>query len=148
MHVVRLLPEFVDGLDFAVVKSVQLEDQGPPVRGRLSNINEPLVLVSGELAEGSEVVGKFSHENENVKKLLDVMREAKEADAAWMCPPVYRDALLFLNEEEEVVKALNICFSCHHLMDSTGDSYSCDEASFAMLGELLKSFGHLVHREE
>jgi hypothetical protein len=147
MQEAKLVSDFVADLAFATVKTVQLKDQGPPVRGQHVSIGTPLVLMSGELVEGGEIVREFSNESTEVKNLLKLMRETTREDGAWMCPPLYRDRLLFVDGQNEVVSALNICFSCNHLRDGLGNTYTCDEASFTGLAELFKSFGHLVHRE-
>ncbi len=61
-----------------------------------------------------------------------------------MCIPIYRDAILFYNENNEVVNILNICFSCEYMQNLNQEFIDADESVYESLKILLMKFGHKI----
>ncbi|WP_431293080.1 hypothetical protein [Pedobacter sp. P26] len=63
---------------------------------------------------------------------------------AWMCAPIYRDAIVFYNKDREVVSALNICFECLYMENNMGINIEADESTYDLLKSFLISKGHEI----
>lgn len=62
----------------------------------------------------------------------------------WMCAPIYRDALVFYSEQDELLSVLNICFGCDRMLTQTGDEIEADATTCEMLKQYLTQLGHPI----
>ena len=81
-------------------------------------------------------------------QLADICFQAGRQEAFSGCRPIYRDALAFYNEQDELVRVLNICFQCHYLITDTGLHVEADLATYQALYSFLKSCGHPIELQE
>jgi hypothetical protein len=76
--------------------------------------------------------------------LIKIMHTDIEEVMNWMCAPIYRDAILFYNSNNELVDGLNICFECDQIETIKGEHISVDFKVFKYLKIFLLELGHKV----
>lgn len=64
-----------------------------------------------------------------------------------MCPPIYRDALVFYDEQDKQLGVLNICFECLDMEMDSGVLVEADQPAYEVLRELLIQLGHPIGDE-
>jgi len=64
-----------------------------------------------------------------------------------MCPPIYRDALVFYDEQDKQLGVLNICLECLLMETDSGMLVKADPPTYEALHELLIQLGHPIGDE-
>jgi hypothetical protein len=59
----------------------------------------------------------------------------------------YRDALAFYDEQGNLVKVLNICFSCDGMLSHAGEIVQADTTAYDALRAFLIQLGHPIAEE-
>ncbi|MGI4874047.1 MAG: hypothetical protein ACRYFX_23050 [Janthinobacterium lividum] len=93
----------------------------------------PVSVISQGTSAAQEIAGLFQ---------LPVVDEP-----AWMCAPVYRDALAFYDEQDQLLGVLNICFDCEWMVTHTGQRVQADTAAYEGLRACLGRAGHLLGQQ-
>lgn len=65
-----------------------------------------------------------------------------------MCPPIFRDAIVFYDKEDTIVGILQICFSCWWIKNEEEEDLTADQKIFPMLQDKLMQIGHLIEKDE
>jgi hypothetical protein len=60
------------------------------------------------------------------------------------CLPTYRDALVFYDENNRIISALNICFECKKMYTKEEGYISAHYINYQKFAEFLKSKGHEI----
>lgn len=81
------------------------------------------------------------------RHLSNVAARATAQEVFAMCAPIYRDALVFYNEQHERLQVLNICFECHMMITSAGQLVEADVATYEALLETLAQLGHPIRND-
>jgi hypothetical protein len=136
----RSLGDFFEEFSYDQVFSYQLRE-GVGLYGA------KLVTGSGVPSELAEFVAVLKQSSTFDLLLHKTLAASATADGAYMCPPIYRDVLVFKDQEDQTVGILHICFSCHHLEDHLGNAISCDDTGFERLATLMKELGHRVRTD-
>jgi hypothetical protein len=50
-----------------------------------------------------------------VDRIKSILQTEIKEKPAWLCAPVFRDAIIFYDPNGQIVSALNICLSCQYL---------------------------------
>ena len=77
-----------------------------------------------------------------VQQLAQVLQKPSKQECYAMCPPVYRDALAFYNEADQLVSVLNICFECRFMQTDQHVPVEADMATYDFLRAFLLQLGH------
>lgn len=80
-------------------------------------------------------------------QLVKILKTPVVSLSNWMCPPVYRDAVVFYDRNAEIVSVLNICFSCEVLTVGRGEALEADSEVFGKLRGLFLGIGHEINFE-
>jgi len=88
-----------------------------------------------------------SSENETIE-LNKILSTKTQKVPSWMCLPIYRDAIVFYSDNNEVVNVLNICFSCEYMQNSNQEFIDADESVYENLKNLLLKFGHKINSDK
>lgn len=82
----------------------------------------------------------------------DALKQALMQDihmeGGWMCGPVYRDGIIFYNEQGEIISVLNVCLSCCHMQLDDKTYLSADFLTYDLLKKLFLEAGHPVEEPE
>jgi hypothetical protein len=62
----------------------------------------------------------------------------------WMCAPTYRDAIIFYNENKQIISCLNICFSCEKMELQRFKNVIADSRTYIILKDLFIKLGHKI----
>lgn len=81
---------------------------------------------------------------ERIKQIFQI--EIKES-MQFLCEPVYRDAFVFYDHNNQIVSTLNICLSCMHLK-SERVQFKADIRTYDLLKKLFLEIGHEVEKPE
>ena len=62
----------------------------------------------------------------------------------WMCSHVFRDAIVFYSEENEITEILHICFGCDWMLNKDGQDLEVDAKIFPPLKKIFQKIGHQI----
>jgi hypothetical protein len=136
----RSLADFLQEFSYDQVLSYQLKE-GVALNGA------KLVTGTGLPAELAELVTSLEHSSASCLLLHETLETSTIANGVFMCPPIYRDVLVFKDQEDRTTGILHICFSCYHLEDHLGNLVSCSVTGFERLATLMKGLGHRVRTD-
>ena len=81
-------------------------------------------------------------------KQLDAVFRAPPREVVYAaCPPTYRDALAFYDEQGNLLRVLNICFGCLYMEADNGLAVEADIHTYEALRNLLITLGHPIEDE-
>jgi hypothetical protein len=98
----------------------------------------------GPIDPTATVGARLAVDSAAVQQLAQVVRRASEPEYYAMCPPIYRDALAFYNEADELVNVLNICFECCFMLTAQQEPVEADMATYDFLRTFLLQAGHPI----
>ena len=87
---------------------------------------------------------RLAADSAEVQQLAHVVQRASEQKCYAMCPPIYRDALAFYNEADELVSVLNICFECRSMRTDQREHVEANMATYDFLRDFLVQAGHPI----
>lgn len=79
-----------------------------------------------------------------IRHLTNMFEKAVEQEGFFMCPPIYRDALVFYNDQAQRVQVLNICFECQMMATAYGQLIEANFDTYDALQETLMQLGHPI----
>ena len=97
--------------------------------------NKELLNPTSELVYNSKGATDFN------RNLANILHTPYTDHDAWMCWPVYREAILFYNERDALIDGLNICFQCSFVLNLKNESILTDRKVFKKLLTLLINLG-------
>ena len=62
----------------------------------------------------------------------------------WMCAPVYRDALVFYDGQDNLCGVLNICFGCDKMITHQQREVTAGTATYQELKQFMTGLGHVI----
>jgi len=123
-------------------------------KNRLSELNDLLnftqVIINkkGEFHFSSEKVNRFQKTDIETKRLIKILQTETKDIPNWMCAPIYRDAILFFDKNDVLIKQLNICVSCEYMETELFNHINCDFKTYELMSEFLIDIGHNIEAEE
>jgi hypothetical protein len=114
---------------------------------RGQNADQPSVYLTngyGHLHPTSRLIIRLAAADPEVAELAAILQTELVDDSRWMCAPIYRDAIIFFNAENQVVSILNICLECSSLLTGEGQDVPLDFNAYPRLTEWLKKLGHPI----
>ncbi|TGE15825.1 hypothetical protein [Hymenobacter elongatus] len=96
------------------------------------------------LHPSSQLVKRLTATDPEVEELAAILQTELVDDMRWMCAPIYHDAIIFFNAENQIVSILNICLLCSSLLTGEGQDISLDFNAYPRLKDWLKKLGHPV----
>jgi len=100
----------------------------------------------GKLHYSAEQIAHFMAGSRPSERLIEIMQTPIEQEMLWLCAPAYRDAILFYNDENELVSGINICFQCDQIESIDRQKIKTDYKTFKYLKQLLLELGHKIER--
>lgn len=80
------------------------------------------------------------------KQLAGIALHATAQEGYAMCPPIYRDALVFRDAQGEQLQVLNICFECLSMATNDKQLVEANFATYDLLKAVLIDLGHPIER--
>lgn len=115
---------------------------------RLEQYSVTLTEGLGAIHPTATAVARLASESAGVHQLDTMLQHVTEQECYTMCPPVYRDALAFYSEADELVSMLNICFQCRFMQTNQLEHVEADMATYDSLQAFLTQLGHPIVEDE
>ncbi|QKJ29031.1 hypothetical protein HQ865_04445 [Mucilaginibacter mali] len=93
-------------------------------------------------AQLMRTIDKHDAATDRLKSILLI--DAKEVPA-WMCAPVYRDAIVFYDANSNRISCLNICFDCDYMITDHLVYVDTDASAYVKLKALFLESGHDIN---
>ena len=123
-------------------------DLTPTEEVRFSKLNELLGFTQylindkGEFHPSSKKTNTFTINDPIISRLTTILRtEAKEIPA-WLCAPLYRDAIVFYNNQKKIISYLNICLDCQYMETKKFSHVKADYVTYDLLKRFFIDIGH------
>ena len=90
----------------------------------------------------SKLTGTFKNGHPIAERIKEILQTEIEESFAFLCAPVYREALVFYDRNDNVVSLLNICLTCLDLHAAPHNRIKGDYKAFEWLRRLFQELGH------
>lgn len=108
------------------------------------NHTQLLFNSDGVMHPTAEKMATLQYNSPEAKQLLELLIHQTPVDAVQLCAPVYRDALVFYDQEGGIVSVLNVCLACSFMQNETGTFIKAGNATYAKLANFLETLGHEI----
>jgi len=168
--------DFIEDLDFAYLETYSLQrgqefddelkslesefdnlnsrtDLNKVEKNRLKQIDELINYVqfvidkNGKLHFSASKTNRFEKTESKSKLLIEILKTEAKIIADWMCAPIYRDAILFFDKNDDLINVLNICFSCERMATKMYNQIEADEKTYKLLRDFFSNIGHEIETE-
>lgn len=116
---------------------------------RTSNLynqeNSLIFTEDGVLNKTAELVSTSKGFRELNDQLTEILKIPFFGYDAWMCWPIYRDAILFFDSDNNLIDGINICFQCSDVINLSKKQILTDRAVYVRLEVFLQSLGHKIN---
>ena len=109
--------------------------------------NSRIATNRGEIHKSTSQIHKFEKDDKEIKEILEILNSKFEEQHFWMCPPIFRDAIVFYSKEEEIKGILQMCFSCSWIKNENEEDFKVDHKIFPRLINQLIKLGHKIETE-
>lgn len=92
--------------------------------------------------ESAIEVATIRHDSYKTEELRNIFATPIEQQIVSGCIPLYRDAIVFYDHNDEIRHVLDICFECLYLKTDDNTYLEADFSFYTNLALLLKSLGH------
>lgn len=97
---------------------------------------------------GSKRTGTFKNDHPTAARIKEILQTEIEDSQAYLCMPVYREALVFYDENEKIISILNICLTCLFVHADSCDRIKVDYKAYEWLRRLFQGLGHEIKNPE
>lgn len=135
--------EYINGFTFDYVETWSFNRKDD---GALSMYS--LVTSDSLFQPESKRTGTFKNGHPIAERIKQILQTEIEDSQAYLCAPVYREALVFYDETDKVVSILNICLTCLNLHAEPHNRIKGDYKAFEWLRRLFQELGHEIENPE
>jgi hypothetical protein len=122
------------------MKIKELEDE-------INIYNSRIITGKNEFHQSTKQIRRFEKEEKDLEEIIEILNIEFIEQYAWMCPPIFRDAIVFYSKEREINGILQICFSCSSIKNENEETLEVDHKIFEKLKEKLIQIGHQIENE-
>jgi hypothetical protein len=90
------------------------------------------------------MISRINKTDAEFAELLEIFNTEIEEDIPYLCAPIYRDAILFLDKDNKVISHVDICFECDRIERENKHKIKTDFKTFKMLKIFLHGLGHPI----
>ncbi len=106
-----------------------------------------LIDADGNFHASSEKIQTLKKNDFKLKELVAILEVDANDVPAWMCGPVYRDAIVFYDNSGQIISTLNICFSCQYMATKMFSEIMADVKVYHLLRDFFVELGHEIEQE-
>lgn len=99
---------------------------------------------NGELNATADLICRSDKSSNLNNELIEILKIPFVDYIAYMCPPIYRDAILFYDADNKLVDGINICFECGSVIDLNKKEILTDNVVYEKLKDFLRLHGHKI----
>jgi hypothetical protein len=115
---------------------------------RSSIYNKKLSINALETNSTAERIAVVRQNTLIANQLSDIFRSSTGEAVFFMCSPIYRDAIVFYDEQHAPLAVLNICLECLFMEASNSGVVKADIPTYEALQQLLVQLGHPIESPE
>lgn len=126
----------------------------PAIRTQLRNLERlwgldlmPLTDSASAFQITASPVAKIKSDSTDAEQIRRFLQQPVVNRFHWMCGPLYRDALGFYDDQNNLLGVLNICFGCDLMLTDKGEEVDADASTYRELKYLLTHLGHDISEE-
>lgn len=109
--------------------------------------NSRIITSKNELHQSTQQIRKFEKSDKDLEEIIEILKIEFTEQYAWMCPPIFRDAIVFYSKEKEINGILQMCFSCSSMKNENEETLEVDYKIFEKMKEKLIQIGHQIKNE-
>ena len=98
----------------------------------------------GNFHFSAEKIGLINKNDVRINELKKILSKKVVNKIEWMCAPIYRDAIVLYNLKNEIIKILNVCFSCEYMETENKIHIIADTKTYEKLKKFLLKIGHKI----
>ncbi|MFD2914755.1 hypothetical protein [Psychroserpens luteus] len=146
--------EEIESLESEFTNIKSKTDRNEAQKRRLSELDELLnftqVIINkkGQLHFSAEKINRIEKTDSKSERLIEILKTEINDIPNWMCAPIYRDAILFYDKNDNLIKPLNICLSCEYMETELFDHINADFKTYELMRKFLIDIGHKVETEK
>ena len=125
--------------------------QKPKLKAKIAALESELDIYNSrvinrekELHKSTIPVHRFRSNDRDIHDIFEMLKTPYQEHHAWMCPPIFRDAIVFYSKEDEVKGILQICFGCQWIKNEKEEDFNVDHTIYPKLKEKLVRLGHQI----
>ena len=103
---------------------------------------------NGNFHQTNETTHTFNHNTPQFQRFKTILLTPVRENLAFMCFPVYRDALVFYDKNNKIVEVLNICLSCCYMQLKNGNYLDADISVYELLSTFFIDLGHKIEEDK
>lgn len=135
-----------DDLNIKLKKEIDEIERNEILSLRIRGTKE-LLLRTGLPHPTAKETGVFTKNNTEYKVLQQILKTEFVEQHDWMCAPVFREMIVFYDNNNNAVSLLNVCLSCGRIEDGFQNDIETDYTVFDKLKVFFLKIGHLVEDE-
>jgi len=109
--------------------------------------NSRIINEHGELHKSAMMIHRFEKDSQELQSIVKILSSNFEEQLFVMCPPVFRDSIVFYSKEDKIMGILQMCFSCWWMKNEKEEDLEVDHNIFPLLKEKLIQLGHQIEHE-
>lgn len=114
------------------------------VLDKLCGFTQYLLNDTNQFHYSSKKTNTYNSTDTKVELLKNILRTEIIDIPSWMCEPIYRDAFVFFDKQDNIVSVLNICLSCQYMETSKFNHITSDWKTYDLLKRFFIDIGHEV----
>lgn len=107
-----------------------------------------LLRDDGQFHPSSIKTNTFKSDDPAIDRIESILLTEVVDLPQWLCAPIYRDAIVFRDKNNEIVSVLNICLSCQYMETTMFNHINGDYKTYDLLKRFFIDIGHNVEDPE
>jgi len=106
----------------------------------LFGFTQYLINDKGKFHPSSTKTHTFKSTDPQIDRLKNILQTEVKDIPAWMCAPIYRDAIVFYDKLNRIVSTLNVCLSCEYMETKMFSHINGDNETYDLLRQYFIDF--------
>lgn len=103
-----------------------------------------IFIENGGLNATADLICRSDKSSNLNNELIELLKNPFVDYIAYMCPPIYRDAILFYDADKKLVDGINICFGCNSVINLNKKEVFTGKVVYEKLKDFLQLLGHKI----
>jgi hypothetical protein len=108
----------------------------------LLGFTQYLINDKGHFHSSSKKTNTFKHDDPAIDKIKMILRTEIIEIPSWLCAPVYRDAIVFYDNDNKIITPLNICLGYQYMETTMFNHINGDYKIYDLLKRFFIDIGH------
>jgi hypothetical protein len=121
-----------------------LREKLSSLQGLTNLYNSRTINESGELHLTSIEIAKLNRDDKRLSRILEILSENCDVPDYMRCPPIYRDSIVFYDNQHSIKGILHFCFECCAIADKHNNQFDTNGQILFSLQSELEKIGHPI----